>query len=66
MTGGPRAIGLGCEGTKVFQHAIVETRAPAQGVRAVTIYPGRMASVPQLHRFRTSNGLTAGTIGGVD
>ena len=39
---------------------------PAQGVRAVTFYSGRMASFPQLHRSRTSTGLTAGNIGGVD
>ena len=44
---------------------LVEIKPP-QGVRAVTFYSGRMASFAQLHRSRTSTGLTAGDIGGVD
>jgi hypothetical protein len=39
---------------------------PAQSVSAATFYSGRMASFPQLHRSRTSAGLTAGNVGGVD
>jgi hypothetical protein len=43
---------------------LVEIKPP--GVRAVTFYSGRMASFLQLHRSRTSTGLTTGNIGEVD
>ncbi|MCW3029422.1 MAG: hypothetical protein JWN81_2633 [Solirubrobacterales bacterium] len=52
-----------------YAHCAARTRRAdqaAQGVRVVTFYSGRMASFPQLHRSRTSTGLTAGNIGGVD